>query len=271
LVLEALLKAGAKLPIATTRTPEKLTDLASRVEVRQADFKTPEALVAAFQGATKLLLISTTDIGARAADQTHAVRAAKQAGVQHIFYTSLPNPETSVAIVAPDHVATERAIKESGLTYTFLRNSYYAENLLMSLGGAVASGTLFGCAGDGKAAYVTRADCAAAAAAALMNAPSVANAAIDITGPAAWSHAELAAMTGELLGKNIGYQDLSSDEFKAAVVKAGFPEMYAPFFVSMDTAIKNGSVARVTNEVQRLTGRPAQDVRDVLRQLGSRR
>src|SRR5262245_20293360 len=110
-VIDALLKAGEQQVIGTTRAPEALADYAKQgVQVRAADFHKPAGLVAAFRGATHMLLISTHEVGTRVAAHRAALDAAKKAGVRHIFYTSHASPETSVSYVAPEHAVTEKAI-----------------------------------------------------------------------------------------------------------------------------------------------------------------
>jgi NAD(P)H dehydrogenase (quinone) len=117
-VLELLLETQTGQIIATTRTPEKLADFAQRgVIVRQADFDDPASLVTAFTGADRLLLISTDVIGVpglRIQQHTNAVKAAEEAEVSHVVYTSLINPEPGTPIaIAPDHYETELALAQS--------------------------------------------------------------------------------------------------------------------------------------------------------------
>ena len=258
LTLSTLLKAGQKNLIATTRNPEKVNALGyDEVDVRSADFKTPSGLANAFEGATRLLLISTPDIGASRVEQhKNAVTAARAAGVKHIIYTSCTNPETSPAIVAPDHAATENSIKESGLKYTFLRMNCYAQFLMYSLPAAIETGTLFGCAGTGKIAYVNREDCAKAAAGALINAGQFENTYLNVSGPEAYSHADIASLVSDIKHTKVVYQDLSPEDYKAALVKTGLPELYAELFASFDLSVKNGDTAAVTDAVQKLSGKP---------------
>ncbi len=265
LTLNALLEAGQTNIIATTRDPAKLSELSNKgVEVRAADFKDPSGLADAFRGATRLLLISTTDVGSRVEHQRNAVTAAKAAGVKHIIYTSWPNPETSLAAVSPDHAATERFIKESGLKYTFLRNYTYAENLMYSLPAAIASGTLYGCAGAGKNAFVTRQDCANAAAGALINAARYEDTYLNVSGPEAYTYSEIGALVSEIKQQKVVYQDLSPEDFKAAIVTAGMPDMYAQLFVTIDLAVKNGEIETVTDTVEKLSGKKPIGLREFL-------
>ena len=125
---------------------------------------------AAFEGIDRLLLISTDRIdvpGLRIRQLAAAVDAAKRAGVKHILYTSMLNPEGSFIPFAPDHLQTEQAIEKSGLDFTILRVSWYAENLLGSLPGVLASGRWFTAAQNGRIKVVAREVVARAEAAAL--------------------------------------------------------------------------------------------------------
>ncbi len=164
-VIELLLEARAGTIIATTRTPEKLADFSAQgVLVRQADFNDPASLSEAFAGVDRLLLISTDVLGEpglRLRLHRAAIKAAQEAGVSHVVYTSLvgPGPDSPV-LFAPDHYGTETALADSTLDWTVLRNNIYAEILLGSLGQAMQTGQLFSAAAQGKTAYVTREDCA---------------------------------------------------------------------------------------------------------------
>jgi len=198
MVLEQLLQAGASDIIATTRTPQKLGAYESfGVDVRYADLNDPQTLSKAFKGADRLLLISTNDLfsGKRMQQHKNAIAAAKRAGVHHILYTSMPEPEASTAVpFSPDHVVTEQAIQESGLGYTILRVAWYAENPI-ELGlipAALQTGTWLTSVGAGKIAYVTRFDVARAAAAALVQGGD-ASQIYNISGPQAMSAADLVA------------------------------------------------------------------------------
>jgi NAD(P)H dehydrogenase (quinone) len=265
LVIQALLAQGSSDIIATTRTPESLAEFAAQgVDVRKADFKEPASLSEAFQGGTRLLLISTTDVGTRVPQHRAAIEAAKAAGVRHVIYTSWPEPQKSVAGVSPDHAATEQLILESGLQYTFLGNYSYSEILMFALPKALENGKLVGAAGDGRAAYVTRQDCAYAAAAVLKNGAQHENKRYSISGPQAYSRQEIASMVSEITGKPLVYVDLPAEAFQNALVGAGMPEGFAKLFVSFELAIKNGELETVAQDVKELSGHSPLSLRSFL-------
>jgi NAD(P)H dehydrogenase (quinone) len=267
-VLELLLEAQTGPIIATTRTPEKLAAFAVRgVTVRQADFDDVVSLRQAFAGADRLLLISTDTVDGtdrRAKQHSNAVKVAAEVGVKHVIYTSLIRPEPGTPItLAPDHYATEQALAASSLDWTVLRNNVYTDGLLQSLPRAVAIGQLMAAAGTGGTGFVTREDCARAAAAALA-AETTGRKILDVTGPAVVTHAELAQIAQEVTGRPVTYVPVPAEAMKAGIVSAGLPAFVAELIVSFDEATAQGVLAVSSSTVQELTGRPAQSVREFL-------
>jgi NAD(P)H dehydrogenase (quinone) len=267
-VIELLLAANAGHVIATTRTPDKLADLAARgVEVRPADFDDPASLAAAFAGADRLLLISTDAVDGtdrRIVQHRTAIKAAEQAGVKHVIYTSLTSPEPGSRLaIAPDHYATEQMLAASSLDWTVLRNNIYTDLFLYSLPRAVATGQLVAATGTGGAGYVTREDCARAAAAALA-APDTGQRTLDITGPALVTHAELAQILSAIAERPVTYVPVSPEAIVAGMVAAGLPEPMARVYVTIDIGIAQGTLAVASNAVADLTGQAPQSVVDFL-------
>jgi NAD(P)H dehydrogenase (quinone) len=266
-VVELLLEANVQPSaiIATTRSPEKLTDFAARgVVVRYADFAKPETLVEAFVGAERLLLISLDVLDGRLPKQLNAVKAAESAGVKHVLYTSLVDPDPSTPVtLAPDHWGTEQALRASSMGWTFLRNNIYADGLVQTLTQAVQLGGLYNAVGDGKIGYVTREDCACAAAAALadnFNGQRV----LDISGPEAVTQAELAQIASEISGKSIPYVPLPVEVLKQNLAGVGLPQPIVDLIASFDEAGAQGKLEVVSNTVQALTGRKPMSVADFL-------
>jgi NAD(P)H dehydrogenase (quinone) len=272
-VVELLQQQGYPHLVAATRSPEKLDDFhAAGIEVRQADFNDPETLGTAFQGIDRLLLISTDELsvpGLRIRQHLAAIKAAKAAGVNHIVYTSMPHPEPgSVIPFAPDHYATEQALAQSGLGYTILRVSWYADNLLGFLPQLVAAGKWFTAAGEGRIAYIPREDVARATAAALA-APTTTSATYDLTGTQALSVAEMAEMAAEVFQQPLDVVHLSEQQLEKKLTALNIPAP-ASMVVVTDFNTRLGRFDIVTDTVKQLTGQAPQALRAFFEQSAAR-
>ncbi len=264
-VLELLLEAKAGTIIAATRSPEKLASFADKgVIVREADFDDPASLAKAFAGVDRLLLISTDAIGRRVPQHLNAVKAANDAGVKHIIYTSIVNPGALAPIViAPDHLATENAIIDSKMGYTLLRNNIYMDMLPGTLARAIQMGSLFAASGNGKIGYISREDCAQAAAAALASSFE-GRRALDITGPEALSQYDVAKIASDVSGKTVTYVPVGIEDVVNGMVGAGLPRPVAEIFASFDTATAQGNLDVVTNSFEELTGHKPMSVAEFI-------
>jgi NAD(P)H dehydrogenase (quinone) len=268
--------------ILTTRKPEQLADLAERgVQVRNADFDYPQTLAPAFAGGDRMLLISTARVGTRVGQHENAVKAAVQAGVRHIVYTSVMSAEKpgNPAIVKFDHRATEEIIEKSGAKWTFLRDSQYAEAIAFAvIPPALASGRLPDNCHDGAIAFVSRDDCVASAVGVLTQAGHE-NRAYEITGPELLSFPKAAAMASALAGKPIQYIPVSDDEMFAYFDSLGIPRRASddpatgpiPWcsedMVTFGKSIREGYFNVITDHVEMLTGRKPRPLLDVLKQF----
>lgn len=266
LAVQALLDQGvpAGQIVATARTPEKLSDLAAQgVQVREADYSKPETLASAFAGTEKLLLISGSEVGQRLPQHTNAVKAAVEAGVKLIAYTSAAYADTTDLPVAPEHKATEEIIRASGVPFVFLRNGWYFENYTENLASALQYGALLGSAGDGRISAATRADFAAAAAAVLTG-DGHENAVYELGGDGAFTMAELAAEVTRQSGTEVAYRDLPADEYEKALVAAGVPDGYANMLAACDVEVRKGALFIDSGDLGRLIGRPTTPLTDAV-------
>ncbi len=264
IAVEELLARGATKVIAGTRDPSKLADLAAKgVEVRKVDFNDPASLPTAFTGVERLLIVSTDGVGTRVAQQTAAIAAAKQAGVEHIVYTSAPaaRPDADAGL-APEHFWTEVALASSGIGFTILRNHMYAENNLADAAHVIASGQLFGLIGDRGTSYVTRADAARTAAGALLIAEG--NSVEDVTGPAPVTNEQRAAFYTELTGKPVAVIPLQPADLKAGMVSSGIPEGFAEALLAFQRDAVSGHHGVVTDVVERYSGKEPTSLKDFL-------
>ena len=257
LVIQSLLtKVPASRIVAAVRNPEKVSDLAALgVQVRRADYTDSSSLDAAFQGAEKVLLISSSEIGQRQTQHRNAINAARRAGVALLAYTSLLHADTSPLGLAGEHVATEAWLGQSGVPFVLLRNGWYTENYLASIPPALQHGAFIGSAGEGRIASAARADYAEAAAVALTT-PEQSGKVYELAGDGAYTLAGFAAELSRQSGKAIPYVDMSENEYKSALVSAGLPEPIAGLLADSDSGASRGGLFDDTRQLSALIGRP---------------
>ncbi|ACB33707.1 NmrA family protein [Leptothrix cholodnii SP-6] len=257
LVIESLLKTvPASEIVAAVRSPEKAQDLAARgVRVRQADYNQPATLDAAFTGAHKLLLISSSEVGQRAPQHRTVIEAAQRAGVKLIAYTSLLHADSSPLALAGEHVETEAMLRASGLPFVLLRNGWYTENYAASVPAALAHGVVLGSAGNGRIASAARADYAAAAAA-VLTADNPAGKVYELAGDTSYTLAELAAEIAAQADKPVAYNDMPQAAFEAALLGFGLPAGLASLLADSDVGASKGGLFDDSHQLSALIGRP---------------
>jgi len=243
--------------IAIVRDPAKATALAAKgVEVRRGDYTDPASLENALRGVERLAFISTNVVGEeRLLQHGNVIKAARQAGVRHIFYTSVTKPAADARFAAsPGHFHTEVLIRDSGIAYTFFRNNLYLDLVPLMFGGALATGTLAHNGGDGRIGFVSRRDIAEALAAALTS-DGHAGRSYAITAPSPYGLADVAAALGRAAGKSIAYLPLSSEDFRKALEGIPLPPAVVAMSIGLGEAIRAGEFDAASNDVQALIGR----------------
>ena len=266
LIVEGLLRDGVTPDeiVAAGRSTDKIADLADRgVRVVRMDYTDPESMAVAFAGAQTLMLVSSSEVGQRAAQHGAAIDAAKLAGVGRIVYTSAPKADNTALVLAPEHKITEELIRASGIPFTILRNSWYSENYAGTAAQAKEAGVLAASVGDGLVASASRVDYADAAVAVLTG-EGHENAVYELSGDTAWSHTELAAVLTDILGRDVAYTSLTVAEHLAALEAAGLDAGTAGFVVALDGNIRDGLLAETSGELRALIGRPTTPLRDGL-------
>ncbi len=247
--------------VAASRDTAKLSDLAAKgVETRAADFDDSASLEKAFTGIDTLLIISTDALavpGQRLKQHQAAVAAAQKAGVKHIAYTSMPNPDKSLVTFAPDHLGTEEAVKASGLPYTILRNAWYLDNYIHAMPHNLETGTWYTATADGKVSNISRDDCARAAAAFLAKGKAE-NKTYTLTGPELLDADEIAALVSKATGKPLATVKVSADDLRKGIESAGMPGFVAAMLASANANIAAGNFELLTDDYETLTGKKPQ-------------
>jgi NAD(P)H dehydrogenase (quinone) len=257
-VVRHLLAGAAQPPVvALARRPDAVP-AADGLTIRHADYDDRASLRAALAGVATLVFISSDGVAdSMRRHHDHVVGAAVTAGVQHVLYTSILDiAPDSRFYYSPAHQHTEARLAASGLRHCFARTSIFADFFLETwLEPARASGTLAINAGDGRMSLVTRADTAAAlAAAAVARREGV----LDITGPQALTGAEIGAITG------LPYEPLDEAEYRRRLAAEGNPGWLIDAYSSMFRSVVEGRFAAVSPNVPALIGRPTRTFAEFL-------
>lgn len=253
---------GADL-IALVRDPAKAAGLG--VPARAFDYKQPDTLAPALAGVDVLVLISSNDFDDRAGQHANVIVAAKAAGVGRVIYTSLLHADTSAMKYLPvDHVATEAALRASGLTTTILRNGWYSENYTGTLGAAVEHGAVIGAAGEGRISSASRDDYAEAIAVTALGAGHE-NKVYELAGDTAYTLADLAAEVAKQSGKPVAFVNMPEADYAKALEGFGLPAGFAAVLADSDASVARGSLFDDSQTLSKLIGRPTTPIADSVR------
>ena len=271
--IQFLLKKGVPASgiSALVRDESKAVDLKeSGITLKQADYDNYDSLVKAFTGVDKLLFVSGNDIGRRGPQQLNVVAAAKEAGVKYILYTSFERVKedgsSPIDFVASSHLATEKAIRESGIPYTIFRNNLYTDFIPVFLGDKVLETGVYWPSGETKLALALREEMAEAAANVLTD-EGHDNKEYFISGSENVSFREIADMISNATGKKIGYHSPTQEEYKETLTQAGVPTEYIQMFAGFAEAIRQGEFNTEHSDLERLLGRRPTSVKEFLTKL----
>ena len=270
IVAQLLSRVPAREVGVSVRDAAKAADLqALGIRVRQANFDDPPSLPPAFEGASRVLLVSSnarTYGGDPLRQHRAAIAAARTAGVGRVVYTShMAASDTSAFAPMLDHHATEEMLRQSGLAWTALRNGFYSTSGVALMGDALETGVLAAPA-DGKVAWTAHADLAEAAAIILTDAERYDGPTPPLTGSQSLDLADLAQLASTLLDRPVRRQVVSDEDLRARTLARGAPNSVADVMLGLYRASRNGEFAAVDPTLARLLARRPATMHDVIRQ-----
>ena len=272
-VLKHLLNKGATTAdlAGMVRSEEKASSLKDLgIAARLGDYTNYKSLVNAFKGIDQLVLVSSSEMNNRSEQHVNAIKAAKEAGVKHIYYTSFERKnETAsspIAFVAESHIAAEEHIMKSGMTYTIFRNNLYADMLPMFLGEKVLESGAFFPAGDGAVAFAFRDDMAEAMANVLLS-EGHENKVYSISYTERVSFAQIADFISQASGKNVPYLKPAVEVYQGALKQAGVPEHFVAMFAGFGEAMNQGEFDTANSDLPHLLKRTPKSVKSFITEV----
>ena len=250
-VVNHLLQRGNR-PRVFVRSAQKAQALfGQRVDIFVGDLAQPASLRPALEGVDELFLVNS---GPQIPIHDElAAKAAKAAGVRHLVKLSSMDVQHGLAIGAW-HELGEAAIRACGISFTFVQPTGFMSNLLAWARSIKTERIVRASTGEGKRAFIHSEDIAAVATAALTTGEYDGES-LPITGPEALTFAEATAMIASAIGKRLTFQPISDDEARQrySAISGSVAETEA--HVSLWRAIREGRLAGVTDNVQRVLGR----------------
>jgi len=268
--IQSLLKKGvpAHEITALVRDENKAVNLKDQgIQIKIGNYNDYNSLKEALQGVDKLLLISSNEVADSLIQQKSVINAAKENGVGHIVYTGMEikNYETTaIPFVSQVHKDTTDYLKETGIVYTILNNTLYADSIGKFSGETFLESGIFFPAGDGKLPWVPRAEMGEAAAVVLTTSGHE-HKTYAITADTAYSFEEIAGMLSAITGKEVKYLKPDLNTFSDGLVKAGVPKEIVSFLGGFGTAIKNGEFDTHCSDLENLLGRKPMELKEFLK------
>jgi uncharacterized protein YbjT (DUF2867 family) len=256
---------------ALVRPGEPAGGLPAGVDAVTGDLADEGSLVTAMAEIEKVFLLSSPHPDA-VSWHRHAIDAARRTQVQLLVRSSILGADReSAAEFIGAHTACDRYLQDSGLSHVIVRPNLFLQNVPESTVPSIdASGTFYVNAGQACISMVDTRDVAAVAAVVLTG-PGHAGACYDVTGPEALSYADVAAKLGRAMGRQVTYVDAPDDAARQALLGAGLNEWFADALVGLYQDYRRsgsgGYAAQVTGTTERLTGRPARSLDELLGEI----
>lgn len=265
-LVDALSRRGAPVR-AMVHAEANRGKLPEGVATVVADFDDPTSLAAAMDGVDQAYLVTPSSERAEE-QQRRFADIAVRAGVHHLVVLSqLGADEQSPVRFLRYHGAVERHVRELGVAWTFLRPNLFFQGLLTFARTISSDGRFFAPIGDARVSAVDVRDIAAVAAVALTE-PGHEGATYTLTGPAAITHAQIAAALSSALGRDVSFVDVPPEAF-ATSLREILPPWQVEGLLEDYAHYRRGEAAAVSSAVAEITGNQPIDIQQFARDYAS--
>lgn len=270
-VIESLLENGVNesLIYAMVRDYTKVEKLKSlNVNIVFGDYNNYSSMLKAFAGIDKLLFVSGDELENRNEQHIQVVNAAEKSGIKDILYTSQEHKEVNFSLiefVLSSHLATENAIKASGMNYTILRNGVCMDILPSFLGENIFKHGIYVPAGNGKIGFALRSEMAETAAKVLTS-KAHKNKTYNVSGDSC-SFPEISGYISQITGKNITYLSPGLEAFLNIVINQGMSKRCAKMIGGFSAAARQGELESDGSQMEKLLGRKPLTVKQYLEEI----
>lgn len=258
----ALVDAFTKAGVAVRQAVRDLRKAKPGIESVRFDYTDPACLEPAMAGVEGLLLMAPPLDPDAPAKLRPTVLHAKEAGLRQVIFVSALG--ANHAEQSPLRVA-EHLVMDSGIPYTILRPNFFMENFSEGfLAGSIRhKDGIFLPAGDGKTSFISVRDIASVALCAFQK--QLFGRQVDLTGPEALDHAQVAEILSEVCGRRISYHALTEEQMAETARAAGIPEAAVAYLMALYSAVRAGYAEIVTADFEQITGRKPTAFREFAR------
>jgi uncharacterized protein YbjT (DUF2867 family) len=266
-LIEELVAKGEAVR-ALVRSGESGTSFPDRAETVTGDLSDRDSLRSALEGADRLfLLCGPTEQEVQL--NRNAIDVAKETGVKLLVRSSIlgSDPDSAATFVS-DHGECDAYLKESGVPHAVVRPNMFMQNIPENTIPSIdQDGNFYTNTGDARISMVDTRDIAAVAAA-LLTDPGHEGNAYDVTGPEALSYQDVASKLSDDTGRQVNHVSVPDEAVAGALGGRGLGDWLVGGLVELFADYRrsgtDGYAARVTDTVERLTGRPARSLDQLL-------
>jgi uncharacterized protein YbjT (DUF2867 family) len=251
-VVTQIISKGGKVRAADVEVSKIKARFGELVEAVRFDFTDPSTYTATFQGIEKMFYLRPPQITNIQRDMKPSMEAAKQAGVRQVVFLSLIGIEQAKYV---PHYKVETYLKKLGFQTTFLRCSFFMQNLNTTHRKEIKERSeIFVPVGKARTSFIDARDIGKVAAVTLIESGH-AGKNYDLTGSEGLDYWQVAAILSEVLGRKITYRNPNPLHFLIETIRSGIPFRFAVVMMSLYTSTRFGMADSITQEVERLTGR----------------